>query len=413
MRPFALLPRAIPLVGALLLMASCAPDTRAVVRAVIRDSAGVAIVDNTVPLGPEHLPWAVDTVPVIDLGARHDDPHEQFSGTPTPRRLRTGQIVVAAGETELRFFDSAGVWISSVGRSGAGPGEFRSLGWVALGSGDTVMTYDWGLHRVSAFSPDGRFVHSVTLTSPGIERAAIPLAMLGDGHILVGSTPFVRPGARSGVARDTAPILIYSPAGSPVDSLGRFPGSESLIQGTESSVMVMSCPFGKELVLAVAPGAGTIYLGTQDAPEVRLWEPTGRLTRVVRWHETPVPVTESDRTLYLQAMAERARPGQEEFQQRLERMVREAALPSHKPAYAGLVIGPDRTLWVQAYTAPDRTRPVPYQVFDSTGQWLGPITLPPRFTASQIGEGFVLGTWTDEDDVNHVRLYRLIRRQPA
>jgi len=392
---------------------ACRADTRTGFRATARDSLGVAIVDNAGPLGLEHVPWMIDTVPVMDLGARQDDPHEQFGGSVIPLRLGNGLVVVAtSGASELRFFDSTGAWLHSNGRSGQGPGEFQSLGWVASGPGDTLRTYDWSLRRLSVFSPAGSFVRSFTLASPGIERGAIPIAMLADGKILVGSTPFVRPGSRSGLARDTAPLMVYEEPGTPVDSFGRFPGAEALIQGTAKSVMVMSCPFGKTLVVAVAPDQDILYLGSEDTPEVDILTPRGRLTRIVRWRAAPVPVTDGDRTAYIQAMAGRARPGQGELQKRLEQMVREAPLPAQKPAYAGLLVGPRGTLWVQAYTAPDLTRQVPYQVFDSTGQWLGALTLPARFSARQIGDTFVLGTWKDQDDVDHVRLYRLLPRHP-
>jgi len=402
----------IPTVAAAL--CGCHADGHSTIRATVRDSSGIEIVANAAPLGAEHLPWTLDTVPIVDLGAREDDPHEQFSGVVIPLRLSNGHIVVAtSGTSELRFFDPTGTWLHTIGRSGEGPGEFRSLGWLALGPGDTLRTYDWNLRRLSVISPAGKFVRSFDLASPGPRRGAIPLAVLTGGTILAGSTPFVTPGTPSGVTRDTAPLLVYGEAGTPVDSFGEFPGSEALIQGTEKSVTVMHCPFGKDLAVATVSGTSTIYVGSEDSPEVTIWSPAGLLTRIVRWHATAVPVTEHDRAAYVQAMEERAHPGQEEFQKRLVQMVREAPLPAQKPAYAGLVVGPRGTLWVQAYTAPEPDLPTPYQIFDSTGQWLGAITLPSRFKASQIGDDFVLGIWKDADDVDHVRLYRLSNRHPS
>jgi hypothetical protein len=48
-------------------------------------------------------------------------------------------------------------------------------------------------------------------------------------------------------------------------------------------------------------------------------------------------------------------------------------------------------------------------VFDEGGAALGVVPLPPRFTPHQIGNDFVLGAWKDELDVEHVRLYRLLK----
>ena len=225
---------------------ACHPSSPASAHALARDSAGVAIIESSAPLGAEHLPWSVDTVPIIDLGAHEDDPHEEFGGTVIPVRLATGQIVVAVGSaSELRFFDAGGVWLKSAGRSGQGPGEFQSLGWLSLGPGDTMRTYDWGLRRLSIFSPTGAFVRSALLKNPSPERGAIPFGVLVDGRIVVGGTRFVTPGFPSGVTRDTAPLLVYGEAGTAVDSFGSFPGSEALVQSDANSATVMGLPYGK------------------------------------------------------------------------------------------------------------------------------------------------------------------------
>jgi hypothetical protein len=38
---------------------------------------------------------------------------------------------------------------------------------------------------------------------------------------------------------------------------------------------------------------------------------------------------------------------------------------------------------------------------------LGSVALPDRFRPTQIGSDFVLGVWSDDLDVQHVRMYRL------
>jgi hypothetical protein len=51
--------------------------------------------------------------------------------------------------------------------------------------------------------------------------------------------------------------------------------------------------------------------------------------------------------------------------------------------------------------------PTSWRVFDKAGKWLGTVTLPARFNPMDIGTDYVLGLWRDEDDVEHVRMYRL------
>lgn len=392
---------------AALLTAACQAGDRGSV-ATVRDSAEVAIVENPAP-APRGVPWTLDTTPVLDLGADPSDPHQEFSGVLTPVRLQGGEIVVAnSGTSELRYFDTTGQWLRSVGRAGEGPGEFRRLGWVALGTGDTLRTYDWGLHRLSIFAPEGAFVRSVVLESPGPMRGVMPQAVTPTGGLLGMAMSFATPGMRSGVFRDTTPLFLYGEAGTPSDSFGWFPGAEALIQSDSRSVLATSCPYGKELVLAVDLGAGRVYAGSEDRPEVSVWTPAGRLVRIIRWQAEAEPITEQDRADYIAEMRARSRPGEEQFLERTVQVIQDAKLPATKPAFGGLLAGPRGTLWVRGYTEGGADGPVPHLVFDSAGRALGSLVFPARFTATQIGEDYVLGTWQDADDVTHIRLYRLI-----
>ena len=48
-------------------------------------------------------------------------------------------------------------------------------------------------------------------------------------------------------------------------------------------------------------------------------------------------------------------------------------------------------------------------VFDRRGIWLGDVTLPAGLTVYEIGSYYVLGSWQDEIEVEHVRLYELVK----
>ena len=72
-------------------------------------------------------------------------------------------------------------------------------------------------------------------------------------------------------------------------------------------------------------------------------------------------------------------------------------------------------LWLKPYYVAGAESP-PFETFAPDGTWLGSVTLPPglvrAFTQYQapymeIGEDYVLGVWTDELDVQYVRMYRI------
>ena len=50
-----------------------------------------------------------------------------------------------------------------------------------------------------------------------------------------------------------------------------------------------------------------------------------------------------------------------------------------------------------------------WDVFDPTGRWLGPVRMPTGLRITDIGSDYVLGVWRDADDVEHVRMYELVK----
>ena len=49
-------------------------------------------------------------------------------------------------------------------------------------------------------------------------------------------------------------------------------------------------------------------------------------------------------------------------------------------------------------------------MFDVTGMWLGAVTMPTQFVPTDIGPDYVLGIRWDEDLVEHVQLYPLLKQ---
>jgi hypothetical protein len=230
---------------------------------------------------------------------------------------------------------------------------------------------------------------------------------MSDGRLIVQGQTVVTPNSEPGVRRDTVPLHVYDPAGKPNDSLGRFPAHEHIIETGRGRVSVSSLPFGKDLFVAVHDSR--LYVGTSDRPEFLILRSHGGLERIVRWKANPVPVTSADIDAYIAAFGEGWRPGLEEMRDRLLRLLRETPFPKWKPAYAGLLIGPEGSIWIRRYTEPDRMAPTAFEVFDSTGAWLGAADMPVGYNPTQLTSTHVIGTWRDADDVTHVRVYRLVR----
>ena len=388
------------LVLGLVAATSCGPAAGPAATATTRDSVGIRIVENQAPVHPD-APWILDSLPIIDLGS------QEFSGFVYPLRLSDGRVVVANGGTnELRFFGADGKSLKTVGRKGSGPGEFQQLGWLELGVGDTLRTYDWSLRRFSVFAGDGALQRLITLRSGSESSSPRPVGTLRDGRLIALSQSIVTTSSKPGAGRDTMPLQVYGADGVIRDSLGRWPGPEHLIETGPNTVSVSGLPFGKDLSVVVHEAR--LYVGTADGPEVVVLKSDGTPEQIVRWVAPPVPVVPADREAYLATLGEGWLPGQEAMRAQFFEMIKRAPFPKWKPAYAGLLVGSDGSIWVRGYTEPDKAAPTVFAVFDAAGRWLGAVRMPAQFTPTQIGAGFVTGTWKDADDVLQVRVYRLV-----
>jgi hypothetical protein len=105
---------------------------------------------------------------------RTGDPRASLSFTPlqTHRDGRGRYFVLVQGQLPL-VFSSDGRFLRELGRSGEGPGEFRSATFIASLPGDSLLILDTRLLRASVFSPDLQFVRALAL--PFHVSAAAPM----------------------------------------------------------------------------------------------------------------------------------------------------------------------------------------------------------------------------------------------
>jgi hypothetical protein len=390
----------------LLILAACRSEAGRSGGAIVRDSAGVEIVENDEPAWPDGAAWRVRETPLLDIGVFEGDPRYQLFQVVGALRLDDGRIVVAnAGTQELRFYDAGGTYLGSSGRKGSGPGEFKNMArlW-ALGP-DSLMVWDWGNRRVSIFDARGAFARSFSLAAPGGRAFPDPIAPAADDALWVSASGvFISRGARTGVTRDSMIYLRYDLEGALLDTIGRFPGGEYYTKTFGQGFAVTSLPFGRQPQAAVYRAG--LYFGASDSYEIGYYSRDGVLARLIRKAHTNLEVTAEDRERYIETRLEEA--GSESWRERLRQMLSEMPFPETMPAYRRLLVDVEGDLWVADFRRPADEQPR-WTVFDPAGRMLGTIEMPPRLRVFQIGSDFVLGRWRDELDVEHVRLYELIK----
>jgi hypothetical protein len=373
--------------------------------ATVRDSAGVAIVENPATAGADGSVWRLSEAPTLDIGTLDGAEEDQLVRVSGVVRLADGRIVVGnGGSFELRFYDADGQFLTTVGREGEGPGEFAGLGMVALfAGGDSIGVYDWRLRRVSVFDVDGTFVRSYPLHfAQGSPSAVGPFE---DGRWLCRTGGSFRPGEVAEVWRDTAAYYVFGSDGTLQDSLFAQPWWEMFVQRVGgSSFRARSLPFARGSAHAVYDHG--FWTGITDRYEITRYAPDGTPEVIVRKDHNPLRVTAE--TLEASKAEALTFATDVNVRRETERMYAEAPIAETMPAFSALAVDADGRLWVAEYMPPGADRQE-WTVFDADGRIVGAATMPQDFRVRQIGRDFVVGTWMDELDVEHVRMYELIR----
>ena len=78
--------------------------------------------------------------------------------------------------------------------------------------------------------------------------------------------------------------------------------------------------------------------------------------------------------------------------------------------YSEFIVDAEGYLWAGAYQSRvNLSEPREWEVFGASGEWMGTMETPANFTVFEIGRDYVLGSWSDELDVEHVQRLGLSR----
>ena len=90
-------------------------------------------------------------------------------------------------------------------------------------------------------------------------------------------------------------------------------------------------------------------------------------------------------------------------------MAREHPGPDTLPAFDDVIDDALGDTWIQTFRSPADTGPERWIVLGPEGAARGTVLLPSGIDVYEIGEDWILGRWTDDFDVEHVRVWGLDR----
>jgi hypothetical protein len=310
----------------------------------------------------------------------------------------------------IRIFGADGGYVRSIGRQGAGPGEFRSLDWIEI-AGDTIFALDASARRITVFLQDGSAAGSISVSAEAGAPLAGPLR-LGDGsfvvhHVQMDGLRRVAAGTEQAgqTLRNTSALVHYDRSGSLIGSIFVGPGLESAVILRAGQPAMMPAPFARDLAYAL--WNGNVFVGTQDAYEIRAYTASGALRTIVRWDGPDLTLTPADvGSLKAHNLAQVR--GNTQAEQSYERLFAEMPFPPAKPAYGRVLVDPLGQLWVATPAFPP-TPPDRWTVFGASYELLGEVSVPSGLQVFEVGADYVLGLWRDTSGVEYVRLHGMAR----
>lgn len=368
--------------------------------AMIRDSAGVEIVEH--PAGiPDGLDrWRLGDKPVLTIGAE-GDPRYEFMEVTWVGQASDGSIIVLTSDKEdfrFRAFDSAGrsKWI--YGRKGTGPGDLSQPWGSFIDAGDTLWSWDITLQRMSVIGPNGKLIRDFRLPD-GV--AGFVTGMLADRSFLMetssgqGESSSDGQGESSDDRRMSIRMAIASSDGRKVDSLGTFEGP---FGGGIAERGPLNYPF------MIAGRDSMVVYGLVSRYELRMYRPDGRLLRIVRWARPPVRLSPTAKKYLTDPSTGFA--------------IRPKVVESYTyPSFDAIAIDPSGRIWVQEPDTSSADPPIQQErknhlwyVFSPRGELIAAADLErPGFVPLELRTDRVIGRMVNESGFQLVVVYPIER----
>jgi len=215
--------------------------------------------------------------------------------------------------------------------------------------------------------------------------------------------------------RGSSLVRVYDPAGRhliDVGGPGEGPSEFSRPQHLElvGNAIVRDVLFGATSYVASA--ADRLYLASSEVYSIQVLDEQGRLRRLIRRMTTPKAVAPDHIRRYVEQMVAAGAGDPENLEPWIARLA-DGPVAEVMPEFRLILTDASENLWVEDWDDVGVGQGG-YSVFDPDGVWLGRVTMPPglpwtrgRKPTMEIGEDYILGTWTTDFGVEQVRLYRI------
>ncbi|MEX2284051.1 MAG: hypothetical protein WEE89_16310 [Gemmatimonadota bacterium] len=344
-------------------------------------------------MSQERLSCALATRAAAEIG---DESGVEFGQIAGAAFLNDSTLSVGDGQANnVRFFTTSGKLISTVGKTGRAPGEFRSISSLSLHH-DTVVVSDGVGRRVSLLTTGGFVRWFDSSATSGPSRF---IALIGDKRLIVAHTNSRRRGANGPeIWRDSVELRLENSGQGKV--LARIEDVMRIVDFTKIFGMI-EAPFRPPSVIKAA--SNQIVIGEPNR-EIRRFKADGSAL-------PSIPSLWRGELISPDAMQQWTEDQVGRFKEPDRPIVRGmlaiAKTPDRAPAYDAIALDRAGRIWIQEYRAPFDTRPSQVVAVDSNGKTILRGTLEGRGRLLAASRTMVAVRVKDENDVESVRLYRV------
>jgi hypothetical protein len=293
--------------------------------------------------------------PVVTLTAAGDTVVAPYSDVAEATWLGGDRwAVVAPSDEAVGIVDFAGRTVTPLG----GRKEFRNPSSVFFGE-DTLYVGDWGLRRLTLWTPKGRLVRSIPAADA--VRGALPRARDTAGWFYLELSP--RPGPDGSGNRDSAAVVRVDPTFTRVDTIARLaPLDIAEVLGDAGRRFERRIFSGRDCWGVLPDGALWVARVYGNRVDWRL--PSGEWIRGEPLPDRVLEVTRYDREMFLR-----------KFPRELRSTAQELPFAALKPPFEAGLTSPTGQVWLEKSRAPaDSSRR--YHVVNRRGRLLREIRLP-------------------------------------
>ena len=358
--------------------------------------------------------WIVNSEPERIYGWLEDAPDSEFSAVVGVVYGPDGRIAVADRTlAAITVFAADGTVMTTMGREGDGPGEFRGLTGLAVDGEGRLLAFDNDLQRMSEWTLDGLLVEDTRLSRVGADRPIGDVGRFADGAWYARERDRMVATDPGGVGRDTVGFHRLRDDGMVDEALARVPGSLSSQFVVEGMPGLRGALFSPR-ALGAARG-NCLLLAAGDEPVVQIFDKTGTARGELHFDVPVERVTEEHRERWVAASvaaAERVMGGEivPEAVRMIEVMGEAVGMAERVPFANDLIVDDLGYIWIQSWQLPDGPGSPEWRVFSESGQATEVVTMPEGFRILAITADEITGVRTDELGRQFVQVHALDRR---